>query len=343
MSSELRRRRLFSALAIGLVLSATVAGSADARRGGSFGSRGTRTYQAPAPTITAPQSAGPIQRSMTPPGVTPGFQPGFQQPYGYPGSGYRPQGGFLSRWGGPIAGGLLGAGLVGMLMGHGFGGGYGGGFGGGMLSLLLQIGLIALVAMFAMRLFRRGGQGAYAPPYAGQPEPFGMGGPSPSFFQPQGPQLAYTAAPPASARWSGDELGLGKADFDAFERLLADVQGAFGREDYAALRDVTTPEVMSYLAEELAQNAAAGRRNDVRDVHLVSGDISEAWSEGGRDYATVALRYSSVDLMRDRADGHVLSGDETPSETTEIWTFVRERTSPWGGTWKLSAIQDAKA
>ena len=356
MSSEPRRSRVFSALAIGLVLSLSVAGVADARRGGSFGSRGTRTYQSPAATMTAPTAVGPLQRTMTSPSqaAAGGYQPTYRPNPAIPGYG-QPQGSFLNRWGGPLVGGLVGAGLMGMLMGHGFGGGYGhfGGFGGGLLALIIQIGLIALVGMFVMRLFRRGqGQGAYAPPFAGQPEPFNMGGmgnmggPQPGMFNgPQafGGQPGFQGPPPVNSKWAGDELGLNQGDFDAFERLLTDVQGAVGREDYAALREYATPEVMSFLTEELAQNAAAGRRNEVRDVHLISGDLSEAWSEASSDYATVAMRYSSIDLMRDRATGQIVEGDETPSQTTEIWTFVRERSSPWGGgVWKLSAIQDAK-
>ncbi|HTK34495.1 MAG TPA: TIM44-like domain-containing protein [Caulobacteraceae bacterium] len=327
MSVE-RRRRVLSIAAVGLVLSLALAGSAEARRGGSFGSRGMRTYQAPRSTFTAPQAAAPIQRSMTSPSQAPGVQPGFRQPA--PAALQPQRGGFLQRWGGPILGGFLGAGLFGMLMGHGFGGGFGSG--GGMLALMLQIGVIALLAMAAMRLFRRGAgsQSAFAGPFAGQSEPFGMAAPQP-MFQP-------AAAP--SPNGSGDELSLSQSDFDAFERLLTEVQGAFGREDYAALRERTTPEIMSYLAEELSQNAVAGRRNEVRDVRLVSGDLSEAWSEGAKDYATVAMRYASVDLMRDRTDGHIVSGGETPTETTEIWTFVRERGGPWGATWKLSAIQE---
>lgn len=59
---------------------------ADARRGGSFGSRGLKTFQSAPPTRTAPNPTGPVERSMTPntgptaatrqPGVTqqrPGF------------------------------------------------------------------------------------------------------------------------------------------------------------------------------------------------------------------------------------------------------------------------------
>ena len=56
---------MFAAL-IALVLVAT---EVDARsgRGGSFGSRGTRTYSAPPPTQTAPNTAAPINRSITQP------------------------------------------------------------------------------------------------------------------------------------------------------------------------------------------------------------------------------------------------------------------------------------
>ena len=95
---------------------------------------------------------------------------------------------------------------------------------------------------------------------------------------------------------------------------------------------------MSYLSEELSQNATQGRRNEVTDITLDQGDLAEAWREGDIDYATVAMRYTSRDIMRDRATGKVLSGDaDAPSQTVELWTFVRNG----GQAWKLSAIQDA--
>jgi predicted lipid-binding transport protein (Tim44 family) len=93
---------------------------------------------------------------------------------------------------------------------------------------------------------------------------------------------------------------------------------------------------MSYLAEELGENATKGVRNEVRDVHLVQGDVAEAWNESGTDYATVAMRYESIDVMLDRATGRVVSGDaERPTEAVELWTFVRKA----GGDWQVSAIQ----
>ena len=68
-------------------------------------------------------------------------------------------------------------------------------------------------------------------------------------------------------------------------------------------RKLTTPEAMSWLAEELSDNATKGLKNEVRNVHLVQGDVAESWNEAGDDYATVAMRYESIDVTRDRATG----------------------------------------
>ena len=145
-------------------------------------------------------------------------------------------------------------------------------------------------------------------------------------------------APSADAPSSGDNgIGLTADDFDAFEQLLEEVQAAFTREDYASLRDRCTPEIVSFLSEELSRNAVNGVRNDVVDVKLLQGDLSEAWREGDTEYATVAMRYESVDVMRDRETGAIVEGKSHPTETTELWTFTR----PAGGAWKLSAIQEA--
>jgi predicted lipid-binding transport protein (Tim44 family) len=79
----------------------------------------------------------------------------------------------------------------------------------------------------------------------------------------------------------------------------------------------------------------------VTDVKLLQGDLSEAWRENGSDYATVAMRYSIVDAMVDRATGKVVSGDRAhSSEATELWTFRRDDRARADG-WQLSAIQQA--
>jgi predicted lipid-binding transport protein (Tim44 family) len=91
--------------------------------------------------------------------------------------------------------------------------------------------------------------------------------------------------------------------------------------------------VVSYLSEDLAENASKGVVNKISDVKLLQGDLAEAWREGNTDYATVALRYSLNDQTVERDTGRVVKGG--PDEANEVWTFMRAR----GGHWLLSAIQ----
>lgn len=315
-----RSRRWLALLAVAVAVTFTAVDFAEARRGGSFGSRGSRTFSTPAPTPTAPRTVAPVERSMTPrtdQNTNPVRTPGVQQAQ-------RP-GGFFGGFGGGILGGLLAGGLLGMMFGGGFGGAA------GFLGLIVQVAIIALIAMLLMRFFRGRSQ---QPAYAGGPS---MRERMEEPLRDLRGQPRAGSVPPVAPK-SQDDVGIGADDLDAFEQLLAEVQDAYGREDFAALRARTTPEVMGYLAEELGQNGARGVKNEVSQVRLLQGDLSEAWREGSLEYATVAMRYESLDVTRERATGRVVEGDpDRPTETTELWTFVRER----GGNWRLSAIQAA--
>lgn len=350
-----RFKGLFAVAALGIAVSFIAVDMAEARRAsGGLGSRGTRTFSAPPATNTAPGQTAPINRSMTPnnqqnqaaPGAA---RPGAQAPQ-------QNRGLFGGMMGG-LMGGLLMGGLFGMLLGGGFGGMA------GLFGMLLQVALIGLLVMLAMRFFasRRQSQPAYGSAGGSQRSErsgssFGGGaerGPSTSSFKiPKIGALAGSAgtaaaamassskpAPHANAISEGDEIGVTQDDLQIFQKMLEDVQAAYAAEDYATLRKLTTPEAMSYLAEELSDNATSGVKNDVRDVTLLQGDVAEAWHEEGQDYATVAMRYSAIDVMRDRASGKVIEGDEqNPSEAVEMWTFVRH---PGNDHWQVAAIQAA--
>jgi predicted lipid-binding transport protein (Tim44 family) len=350
MLSKLRRfQKLFAIFAVGMAVSLTAVDMAEARRasgGSSFGSRGTRTFSAPPSTSTAPGAATGIQRSMT---------PNTQQNATTPQSGFGQQTAQQPRRGlfGGLAGGLLGGlalgGLFGMLMGHGFGGAA------GFLGMLLQLALIAGLAMFAMRWFARRQQTANPGGSPSNASRNGFGQTRSNYDAPsqntsgfQIPKIggfgggksagsAYNAAP-RQAGPETDEIGITNRDLDQFQKMLAEVQSAYAAEDYTKLRSLTTPEAMSYLAEELGENATKGVKNEVQDVTLLQGDLAEAWRENGQDFATVAMRYSSIDFMRDRDTGAVAEGDPNkPTETVEVWTFVRKPANDW----KVSAIQAA--
>jgi len=118
---------------------------------------------------------------------------------------------------GGIAAGFLGAGLFGLLFGHGIFGGMAG-FA-SIIGLLLQVMLIEIVARL---IFAR--------------------------WQPRNiPAPAYAAAHPATghsfgrlsgmldgtnARSASEPLTVAKSDYDAFERLLGDIEAAYSAEDF---------------------------------------------------------------------------------------------------------------
>jgi predicted lipid-binding transport protein (Tim44 family) len=313
------RLRMLVALGAIAATLAFAAAEADAAPGMNVGSRGSRTFLAPPPTATAPNAARPIERSMTQPG-----QPGTSS-VARPAAPAAP-GGFVNRPGlfGGLAAGFLGAGLFGMLFGYGLLGGLGGIA--SFLGLILQIGIVAFVAMLVWRWWQRRSQVAAAL----------AGGPILHDFAPNGRRTNFGGfGGPATV--SGIPIEIKPADFDTFERILGEVQPAYGAEDLGALRTRMTPEMLSYYSDELAKNSSRGVINHISDVKLLQGDLAEAWREDNDDYATVAMRYSMVDRTLDRTSGRMVDGDTKPQEATELWTFRRTR----GGQWVLSAVQQA--
>ena len=305
----MRRSHSFvAALAVAALALAPSVADARAGSGSSMGSRGTRSYSAPPSTNTAPMGAAPMERSMAPrtapsPGL--GGQPAVAGRSGF-GSGLM----------GGLAGGLLGVGLGSLLMGNGFGGGT------GFLGLLIQMALLFFVGRWLFRMFMRRQQQ--------QPAMAGM------------PRMAQAQPGPMPVGGGGapqqPSVNVGKDDYAAFDRNLHAVQAAWTAQDLNAMRAVATPEMVSYFSEQLADQSSRGLRNSVTHVKLEQGDLAEAWSEGVREYATVAMRFSMLDVTRDSA-GRIVDGDvATRTMATELWTFMRAQ----GGQWVLSAIQQTR-
>jgi predicted lipid-binding transport protein (Tim44 family) len=311
MKFTLNGRRLVQAIAVALTLALptlSVIAPADARVGGGFssGSRGSRTFSMPPSTSTAPNTAQPFNRTITQPG-----SPGLGSPVG---------GGFFNRGGGLLRGlaaGFIGAGLFGLL----FGGGMFSGLGGfsSILGLILQIGLIVLLVRLAMSWWQRRSmaQPAYAGPGAGPAAPTGFG---------SGMGFGFGSSAP---------LEILPADYEVFEHLLTEIQAAWSNEDTAQLNKLATPEMVGYFTRDLETNRTQNQINKVTGTKLLQGDLAEAWREGDVDYASVAMRFSMIDRMLDRASSRLVGGSEARTEATEVWTFMRPR----GGNWVLSAIQ----
>ena len=295
-------RRFFILLAALLPLM-SVLGTlpADARLGGghSFGSRGSFSFFSPRHTNLAP-GAAPFERSQAQMGG-----------YGRPSMGMGGGSGFNRHpFMSGLLGGLVGAGIFGMLFGGGFmhmGLGFGGLFG-----VLLQLLLLYFIVRWLMRRFLGGGLAPQRRPAA--PSPF---------------------APMAAAGPTVAPLQITPADTQAFAQCLVYVQQAWGAGDLNAIARAATPEMMGYFRDQLATLSRQGLRNRVADVSVDGMELSEAWSEGGTDFATTALRFSMLDVTEDTT-GRVVDGSTTVRAlVTEVWTFTRRR----GGHWILAAIQ----
>jgi predicted lipid-binding transport protein (Tim44 family) len=311
----------YAAIAAVAAIALTVA-AADARPGGgkSVGSRGTNTQSAPPTTNTAPRTAEPIGKSTTQPGAQVAGQ-----------SATRPGGATAAApasrgFGSMLMGGLLGAGLFGLLSGSGLFSGLGSMA--GLLGFVLQLALIGGLVYLAMSFFRSRNQPATA---TAQASAASMQPRQPQDFARQGANIGGGAPALAKLNITGD-------DFGSFERLLGNIQNAYGRQDRSALRALTTQEMFHYFDDELTGNEAKGVANRISGVKLLQGDLSEAWGEAGAEYATVAMRYSIVDETVEAASGRVVSTGEP--EAVELWTFRR---TPGANalSWKLSAIQQA--
>jgi predicted lipid-binding transport protein (Tim44 family) len=315
-----RHGRVVAVLAGALLLAPMVA---EARPGGgkSFGSRGMRTQSAPAPTATAPQGAQPFQRSTQPSAGAPAA--------GMAGAAQAARPSMARNMMMGLGAGLLGAGLFGMLSGAGF-------FSGlasfaGMLGFLLQIALIGGAIWLAVRFFRSRSQ----PQMATAAGPMAREAYRP---QPEQPRMNAMGGGFGASAVKPVPIELAGADFNRFEQLLTEINEAYSNEDEAGLRARVTPEMFGYFDEDLTTNARKGLVDRVSDVKLLQGDLSEAWREGTAEYATVAMRFSLINALYERATGKVVDGSPTATqEVTEHWTFVRER----GSDWKLSGIQSA--
>ena len=217
---------------------------------------------------------------------------------------------------------------------HGFDGL--GGFGGsgfGMIEILLFGGL----AYFLYRKFR---------------SPAAASGFGSMQYQNSQPYTQYTSAsaPIQEAPVANDQIDYRSLtmmdhsfDPDRFLKTAQDnffkVQGAWNKQDTAALRSLCGSELMQTWEEELASHRNRGQKNLMENIALRESEITEAWTEGGADFITVRLHANLLDYTADAKTGAVISGSNSdPIEFEEYWTFSR----PVGpNSWKLTAVQQA--
>jgi len=260
------------------------------RSGGSFGSRGSRTYSAPvksAPPRTqqATQQAAPQPQQMAPRGS-----------------------GLFGGLAGGLAGGIIG-GLLFSSLGHaatapGASGGL------GLIDILLIGGGIFLI----VRLFRR----------KKSTEDF-LGGRKTSSGV--APQNGLEGGLADIGRMDGyfDEEHFMTEAIDIF----FNVQSAWVRGDVGQISSIVAPMALETLKGQIDELRGKGLVNRVEALAIKDAAITEAWQEKGTDYITLKLKASALDYVVDGA-GSVVEGSNTePVVFTEYWTYAREIGKEW--------------
>jgi predicted lipid-binding transport protein (Tim44 family) len=305
---------------------------ARAGRGGSMGSRGSRSMSAPKP-YTAPRPATP---TPTPTRPIPG--PGATTPQPAPSSG-----GFLRSFGGGLLGGLAGGLLFRSLFGgsaaQGGAGATGGGI--GLLDILLLAGIAYLIYWYIKKKRQEADASA-------------------GYYQSRGnvelpPQPQYPPAydlPPAAAPAGDQDLERGLANirqfdpaFDEgkFQDLCMDtffkIQGAWANRDMTPVRSLLSDEMFQILQGDAEALKAQKKINRLENIAVRSVDITEAWQESGADFITARVYANLLDYNVDEITGQVVEGSKTePVKFEEYWTLTR----PVGDhPWQLSAINQA--
>jgi len=120
--------------------------------------------------------------------------------------------------------------------------------------------------------------------------------------------------------------------------VFREAQAAWTAQDVRAVRDRVTPEMYVELQAQCSRLRKIGHADRVERIEITA-EITEAWQESGRDYATAHIDGSIVDYTVDEVTQSLIHGSRTVSrDIEEFWTFTR----PAGlNPWMLSAIQTA--
>ncbi len=294
---ETRLNRILVVTLAALLALALPAHEAQAKRLASGGMKRSVPTQ-PAPQTPPAQPAAPQQAAPA--------KPAAPQPAPAPAAAPK------RSWLGPIAGLAAGLGLAALASHFGFG---------GELASLMTLVLLALVAVFVIRLLVR----RFAAP---KPQLASVDG---THFQAAEPgwsaaPAAATAAVTASSSAAPAAGTAVPADFDAagFEQIAKQVfirlQAANDAGDQADLHRFTTPQMYASIQAELLQRGSQSQRTEVLQLDARVVDVA---TESGQQI--VSVRFWG--LLREQSEHAAVDFDE-------IWHLARS-----GDGWLIAGIQ----
>jgi predicted lipid-binding transport protein (Tim44 family) len=283
--------------------------------GGSFGSRGSRSYSSPSRPYSNP---GPSRQQATPSPVQPTPT---QQPAG---------GGFLRSLGGGLLGGLIGGMLFRSL---GFGG-LGNGFGGSGIGIF-EILLIGGIGYFIFRTMRRKRSDENLP-YQNSYQQGNYQTESLPSYERTGQEYKEDTSVGISHIRQMDPVFDENRFKDTAMDIFFKIQGAWMNRDLSPVNSLLTDEMRTIIQEDVNKLLREKQVNKLENIAVRNVDITEAWQESGQDFLTVLFRANLLDYTTDDATGEVIEGSKIdPIKFEEYWTVTR---TIGNNPWQLSAI-----
>jgi predicted lipid-binding transport protein (Tim44 family) len=342
-----KKKSQFGVVLLIVFLFCGIATLADARVGGgsSMGSRGSRSFSAPA-RPTNPFPGGSSEQRSTPPAYASPYSQRTQEPFGrtpYAQTSPYGGGGFWRSVGGGLVGGFLGSMLFRSLgfASPGASPGMGGGWGGPGLFDLLLLGLLGYAAyrFLSYRATTRSDR------YYTEPNRSSSDYEDRSYDRYPAPVTSLPSAQGRDVDQGIEQLRMLDPGFDRtrfcdqamdfFFRL----QAAWSVRDLNSLRPQLTEELAAQLQVDIEQLKREGKLNRVENIAVRTCELTEVWQESGQDFVTVYFYANCLDYDVSESTGEVVRGSKLePTKFEEFWTFTR----PAGrGSWKLSAITQA--
>ena len=301
-------KKFFIAMMVVASALAVTVSDADARRLGGGGSIGRQSSN--------------VSRQAAPPSNAARPAPAPTAPAAAPGAVVPPKP--ASPWKG-IVGGLIGGALLGaMFSSMGFGGALS-----SMLGSIVTFGLLALVVMFIIRMFRKNSPAAAVPSsYSAYQQPAYAGASATpeigSRIEPQ--SYAYQSPEPVAA--PAGPWGV-PADFDvpAFLRnaktYFIRLQAAWDKADINDIREFTTPEMYAEIKLQIQERGAS---QNVTDVVSIDAELLGLEQVGNDHLASIKF------------SGMIKEAANAPAEPfNEVWNLAKPLNGQGG--WVLAGIQ----
>jgi hypothetical protein len=116
------------------------------------------------------------------------------------------------------------------------------------------------------------------------------------------------------------------ADFlKRFEGAFMRIQKAWSKQDLRHIQHFVSDGIYERFTLQIQEQRDMGYRDHMDQIRIQSGILAETTTSSEFDVLTVQVTASAIDYRVSVETGEYLSGNRSPDQFTEFWSFVRRR------------------